>query len=628
LAIAVAQPGDVTVGVNREGIDAATQTVKAHRAAAIAWTATADGEHGAVDSTVITFSFDAAVAGLTAGHITLGNDTGALVRGALAGEGKAWTLGITVQTPGTVKLAINKPGVEGTEKTVTVFKAGEHTDSTYTALANGKSNTADSTAIAFTFETPVTGLTAEDIALANGTGAVARGVLAGEGAAWTLGITVQTAGTVKVRINKPGIEGTEKTLIVHKALPPLPLTDSILFASEEYSSGTAFESGQWTGQGTAAEGWTLSVTEQSRTWFAVYKKAVQTITPGGADGARVSMVKTGITASGATDDGLTANDTLAVFMVKTGDLVFDGGTRTFALNVSEPGALPLTVTITLNVTTNHTGAAVFRLAEKAGDVEFLDRVGGDFDGLVSAFTWVETNAEAATEYTIRVEKDETDLPHLIVSLNRQEGASLRLRGTAQGPWKLELWEVTSDTSKEPVNVGGFFASPTFIQVGNVSTANSVPLITFILGRNITIQSGNTYATGKAGDLFHAGAGGTVVLEPGSMMQDHYNQSARGLIRATTKSGANGDPHFHGRVRILGGSIVNCTVRGGNGLIYFDRAASNFADGSFYLAPNSGLTLSDNDTGDTAADAVVFDSTAYSLSGYLASGASWPPMPAE
>ena len=134
--------------------------------------------------------------------------------------------------------------------------------------------------------------------------------------------------------------------------------------------------------------------------------------------------------SEATDAGLSASSTQAVFTVKTGDLVFDGGgTRTFTLNVTEPGALSLTVNVTLNVETNYTGAVVFKLVEKPGNVEYLTRVGGDFNGLVSAFTWLESNAEENTEYTIRVEKHETDLPHLIVSLNKREGASLRLRGT-------------------------------------------------------------------------------------------------------------------------------------------------------------------------------------------------------
>jgi hypothetical protein len=190
-----------------------------------------------------------------------------------------------------------------------------------------------------------------------------------------------------VGVSRDGVEAGAKNVTVHKQ--DITLTKAIEFAAEEYSSGTAFDDDEWTGQGTASQSWKLSANkEQHHTYFAVYKEPAQTITVGGTDGARVSMAKTGTTVAEATDEGLTASDTLAVFTVKTGDLVFDGGTRSFTLNVTETGALPLTVNVTLKVETNKTGGAVFKLAEKAGDVEYLTRVGGDFDGLVDAFTCV------------------------------------------------------------------------------------------------------------------------------------------------------------------------------------------------------------------------------------------------
>jgi hypothetical protein len=251
------------------------------------------------------------------------------------------------------------------------------------------------------------------------------------------------------------------------------LTKPVGFAGEEYSSGTTFDDTRWTGYETDTEGWTLSTTaEQHLTYFAVYKEAAQTIIVSGDDAARVSMAASGTTVVEATDAGLTASDTLAVFTVKTGDLVFDGGARTFTLEVTEPGALPLTVTITLKVETTKTGGAVFKLAEKAGDVEYLTRISGEnrnFDGLVSAFTWLESNAEANTEYTIRVEKNETDLPHLIVSLNNAENATLRLRGTSDGPKILYPGDIDSQagaTNIAKVNVNSLNGGTNgFIQVG-------------------------------------------------------------------------------------------------------------------------------------------------------------------
>jgi hypothetical protein len=98
-------------------------------------------------------------------------------------------------------------------------KSGGTSATTYTASANGTSNTADSTAITFAFSGTVTGLAASDITVTNGTGSVTKGTLSGSGTSWSLGITVNTAGTVTVAINKTGIESGEKTVTVHKADP-------------------------------------------------------------------------------------------------------------------------------------------------------------------------------------------------------------------------------------------------------------------------------------------------------------------------------------------------------------------------------------------------------------------------
>jgi hypothetical protein len=343
------------------------------------------------------------------------------------------------------------------------------------------------------------------------------------------------------------------------------------------------------------------------------------------------MAKVSQTTLGQTTYGLTAGDDEAVFTVNTGDLVFDGGSRTFTLNASEPGKNSRIVNVKLNITPNHTGAAVFKLLEKTDGVEYLERLGGNeanFDGLVSAFKWVEQNAEADTEYTIRIEKNETDLPHMVVSLNKAEGASLRLRGTKDGPKILEPKDINlnGETLPSAVNEHSLTYGDGFIQVGNSLTSTSMPLITFILGNNITIKSGNAGYTGSYSNVFYAGAGGTLVLEPGSTIQDHYVTSASGVIRVTTKNNNNKDSHFHGRVRILGGAITNCTTTANKGLINFSRALSNYADDSFYLAPNSGFTITNTYAGSAVANTVYFNTDSYSLTEYLQNGVSIPPAP--
>jgi hypothetical protein len=585
---------------------------------AVTYTAAADGVNNTTDSNVITFTFSEAVTGLTAEHISFTSGSDKVTKGQLSGSGDAWTLGITVISAGNVKVKITKTGIEAAEKAVTLFKSGEQIDIDYTAAANG-GGAAASTAITFTFGAAVTGLTAEDITFTTGSNKVTKGTLSGSGQIWSLGITVQTAGEVKVKISKTGIEDDEKTLTVSTARE---LNPPIEFANKTYSSNTQSASGD-TAQ------WILTANDQGKAYFGVYKEAAQTITVSGTDAARVSQALSGIV------DGITATDTLPVFTVETGDLAFDGGTRTFTLNVNEPGGSPRTVNITLNVQPNETGAAVFKLVKKEGDVEFLERVdiGTPPEGtthFIHAFKWVESNAQANTEYTLRVEQDETNLPQFWVGLNQAEGAALRLKGTKGGPWKLEQEFITNNkqSTLAAVNLSGITSSYGFFQIGNSSVTNARALITFILGKNITIQSGDAYGTKGYTSVFGVGAGGTLVLEPGSAIQDHVTQSAQGLLRVVGKTN-NTDPHHHGRIRILGGSITNCSLSSSSprGLIYFGVTLTNLAADSFYLAPNSGLFLNGNSMGTaTAADAVVFGSsspTIYTLSNYLVTGASWP-----
>jgi len=78
---------------------------------------------------------------------------------------------------------------------------------------NSATNT---TAIHFVFSAVVSGLTASDINITNGTGSVTKGTLTGSGQSWSLGITVATAGNVTVNITKSGIESTVKTVAVVK----------------------------------------------------------------------------------------------------------------------------------------------------------------------------------------------------------------------------------------------------------------------------------------------------------------------------------------------------------------------------------------------------------------------------
>jgi hypothetical protein len=109
----------------------------------ITWTAQADGENGAQNSTVITFTFSAAVEGLSAGDITLADDGGSVAKGSLTNTDAAhWSLGITVTTAGNVKVSINKTGIETTGKNVAVYKE-DLASLTHTVTFDKNGGTAD-----------------------------------------------------------------------------------------------------------------------------------------------------------------------------------------------------------------------------------------------------------------------------------------------------------------------------------------------------------------------------------------------------------------------------------------------------------------------------------------------------
>jgi hypothetical protein len=227
LAIAVATAGTVTVSINKDGIESAGKSVTVHKDKAalsdITYTVAANGTSGTETSTALALVFSADVAGLLASDITVADGTGSVTKGALSGGEKSWSLAITVATAGSVTVSINKDGIESAEKSVTVHKA-TLSDITYAVAANGTSDTETSTALALVFSADVAGLLASDITVADGTGSVTKGALSGGEKSWSLAITVATAGTVTVSINKDGIESAGKSVTVHKATHEVTVT--------------------------------------------------------------------------------------------------------------------------------------------------------------------------------------------------------------------------------------------------------------------------------------------------------------------------------------------------------------------------------------------------------------------
>jgi hypothetical protein len=87
----------------------------------------------------------------------------------------------------------------------------------YRAAANGGNGEQDSTVILFDFDEDLADLHAADISLVNGGGAAYKGALTGNGKEWSLGVAVQQAGTVTVRVNREGIEKGEKPVALYRA---------------------------------------------------------------------------------------------------------------------------------------------------------------------------------------------------------------------------------------------------------------------------------------------------------------------------------------------------------------------------------------------------------------------------
>jgi uncharacterized repeat protein (TIGR02543 family) len=235
--------------------------------------------------------------------------------------------------------------------------------------------------------------------------------------------------------------------------PPPPIE----FYNADYSSGTAFVTDDWTGAGAVDEAWTLTAGEYGTVFFAVNKAEGQTVTVSGVDVELVTVYESGSVEGAVVDDdgalaALLADGTRTVVAVNTRDLLFEGGTRTFALEEGERS-----IPVTVEVSPNLTGAAVF-LVEHVDGREFLTRKdtgtesisymtlnGGQYGNtttgpanpapfsgsvaMMDALAWVDYNTAGDQEWLIRVENAENLIPRtLLGSGMNAANIKIRLRG--------------------------------------------------------------------------------------------------------------------------------------------------------------------------------------------------------
>ncbi|MCL2411516.1 MAG: SUMF1/EgtB/PvdO family nonheme iron enzyme [Treponema sp.] len=106
LEVAVERAGVVQIEINKEGIGG----WGAIQVQPIAWVATANLT---TNTTAINLVFDYPVEGLTAEHITVTEQTGSIVPGALTGSGTSWLLAVDVARVRDVQIVIDKLGIDG-----------------------------------------------------------------------------------------------------------------------------------------------------------------------------------------------------------------------------------------------------------------------------------------------------------------------------------------------------------------------------------------------------------------------------------------------------------------------------------------------------------------------------------
>ena len=192
------------------------------------YTVSANGANGSATSNKLTFHFAEDIAELEADDITITNGTGKAEKdGALTGGDSDWVLPIKNVERGTIKVKINKEGIQSSERTVTVF---DDRITTYTVDSDGESGTTSTTKLTFTFDDDIrgVGLVQGDIAITPDDGSVATitasswtEIAPNDGTTFTLGVTAISEGTIKVTITKAGIVGTPSANIdIYKAAPP------------------------------------------------------------------------------------------------------------------------------------------------------------------------------------------------------------------------------------------------------------------------------------------------------------------------------------------------------------------------------------------------------------------------
>jgi hypothetical protein len=284
-----------------------------------------------------------------------------------------------------------------------------------------------------------------------------------------------------------------------------------------------------------------------------------------------------------------------VYQVDTSsfDLLFDGGSLDFKLEVREGAAAVREVPVTLNVTTNITPESitifsVTRTPAQTGDEEgSLTKINATLEvgeesvsvaTLLDAFKWIDQSldddeATPSPEYLVRVEKDEA-IPRVVLTLNNKGTAIIRLRGYQEE--RKITWD--GDESYYYAHPDLSISSSFRTALITIGRTNVYTDITLQLEQDITLDGEETITGNAVRNMVRVMGGRTLSMKSGSKITG-CNTNGRESAATDAVIYVNGrgsiDTYPTGHFILDGGEITGNVVY--KGIIYL---AGQIEDGRF------------------------------------------------
>jgi uncharacterized repeat protein (TIGR02543 family) len=365
------------------------------------------------------------------------------------------------------------------------------------------------------------------------------------------------------------------------------LTANVSFGTTfSNSSGTTI--GTLSGAGTAAQSITITAKDAAYTYFTVTKTAAQSIAIRGKDR---SLVTKADAVSMEAVDGSDAHAALDIFTVDTREFLFEGGTRSFTLTVSETGKTPVTIAVTLNLTATPEFALFIE-----DDDGYLERIETDKTDLASALAWLTTDAADDTDYVLRVAGTEA-IPTLALNWmsTTKSGVRITLKGMDASPGTITWNDVINSSSSlkylfildgnntlvldKKITIDGEDKTGIDAILANITNSGGIIMNagskitkvshTYVIqGGNFTMNGGEISGNTAVGLSI---AGGTFTMNSGSAIKNNGPTTGGIPIGGAFAVYLNGTAAYPASFIMNGGAIKdNSTLRGG---VYVNRYSS-------------------------------------------------------